>query len=285
MIFFRSKKDKQIEQLLSESRQNFEFDSQNIKARLMMAVESQHFSKEELRNFTFKPNFWPRYAFSLTLAVMLMVGTTGFAFAANNATPGDVLFPIQKIQNQIVLSLPLPETKKEEIRTEIVTKRLKELDAIEKISNPDSAKIQAIVKESQASIDDAVTNLHMEPAVEGTTSPDKKQAKLDNLATKLDGLIDTHQKYLKNIQEKTKDSETKETIDNSAKSIESTREKLNSVRKNRAEKSSRKNSDKKQVKETDKLPQTEDKKTSGSHKTIPEARTNPFKQLLEQKTR
>jgi hypothetical protein len=235
MNLFKSKKRKEIENLLANSKQDFGFDSQNVKARLMMAVNSRHFSKEEAKRLTFRGSLWPKYALSLSLAVVLMVSTTGLAFASSRATPGDVLFPVQKFQNQIVLNLPLPESKKEEIRTEIVAKRVKELDAIRNNPNANSAKVQAAVEESQKSMDEAVAHLpevKSDPKNQSTDDKTKKEnnrkkENLKKLVSKLEDLSKQHEEQVTQLKQlRVDDEELLKKIDESVISVKANRSKL-----------------------------------------------------------
>src|SRR3712207_1969199 len=109
MIFFKSKKAKEIENLLKASKQDFGFDSESVKHRILLAANVRHLTKDDVRRLTWSPSTWPKYAFGTALALVLAVTTSGFAVASNSAAPGDVLFPVQKLQTKIVLSLPLPE--------------------------------------------------------------------------------------------------------------------------------------------------------------------------------
>jgi hypothetical protein len=216
-MFGFNSKNKKLENLLRESRQDFGFDSENIKARVMMAVNVRHLSKDDVRRLTFNPSTWPRYVFGASLALILAITTTGFAFAANESKPGEVLFPIQKLQNQIVLSLPLSAAKKAEFSTNIVAKRLQELDEIQNNSNTKSSKVSAEVKEAQESIATAASFVP-----EQVSDNDN----VEEIAKKLDGLSIQHQQTLQNLSIKTEDTELKAEIEKSVRDITATQSKL-----------------------------------------------------------
>lgn len=243
MRLFRSKKNDAIIQLLNSTKRDFEFDSESVKNRVMMALVARHLTKEDKQLLTFHPKTWPKYVFTLALAIVLMISTSAISFASSKATPGDVLFPVQKLQNKFVLSLPLPQTKKEEIRTEIVAKRLKELDAIQNHPQPDTFKLVAIVRESQRSIDEAVSHLPVE-SVATVTNPDAPQTvptepaidvsrspKLDHIVTKLEDLSKQHEDKMELIKLQVEDKVVKDKIDKSVISIKSNRSKLQNARK------------------------------------------------------
>src|SRR4051794_19211052 len=109
MMGFDSKK-KKIENLLRASRQDFRFDAENSRARLMMAVNVRHLTRDDVRGLTFSPRTWPKYLVGTSIAGIALGFASSLTFAANQSKPGDVLFPVQKLQNKVVLSLPLPQT-------------------------------------------------------------------------------------------------------------------------------------------------------------------------------
>jgi hypothetical protein len=230
MIWFNSK-NKKIEELLRQSRQDFGFDSDNIKARLMMAVNARHFSFDDAKRLTFNPSTWPKYAFGATLALVLVLSTSGLAFASTKSKPGEILFPVQKLQNQIVLSLPLSSNTKAQISTNIVAKRLKELEEIQK--NPDSkpSQVSAEVKEIQASIQKAASYV---PEVSDSTPEkqdngskiSKKKADIEKTTNRLESLSAKHQATLKSLSAKTTDDKLKIQIDKSVENISATQEEL-----------------------------------------------------------
>lgn len=225
---FRSKQRNELEQLLKSSRQDFEFDRQNVRTRIMTAVNSRHLSKADLEKLTFRVKIWPRFALSGSVALVLLAGTTGFAYAAGQAAPGDLLFPVQKLQNQIVLSLPMPATKKEEIRTQIVATRLAQLSTVEQNPKADPAKLQALVEESQASIEDAVNNLPKPPA--DTNSQGKNNARFDALISQLEDLSSQHEQKIQALKQQTTDAAIQSQIDQSVTVINQNRAKLQRFR-------------------------------------------------------
>lgn len=242
-MFGFNSKNKKVENLLRESRQDFGFDSENIKARVMMAVNVRHLSKEDVKRLTFNPSTWPRYVFATTIALVLAITTTGFAFAANGSKPGEVLFPVQKLQNQIVLSLPLSASKKAEISTNIVAKRIQELDELQKNPASKSSRVSAEIREAQESIAKAASFV-----------PEQKtnDESVEETANKLNDLSTKHQQTLQNLSTQTEDSELKAEIEQSVKDITATQDKIRTRRQLDLQKND---------------PQKDQGKTSGSSKS------------------
>ena len=221
MKWFKSN-NSDLEKLLTASRQDFRFDSNEVKQRLMMSVQVRHLTREEKQFLIYKPSSWPNYAVGLATAFILAVTTTGLAYASSQSKPGDILFPVQKLQNQIILSLPLPQTKKAEISTNIATKRLKELDEITK--DP-QAKPEIVTAEVNA-VDDSIqqaAKLTPETDSQGST---KHPEHINNILDKLDDLTTQQQQTLQTLDTQVQDQELKKKIQTSLSELQLTKEKL-----------------------------------------------------------
>jgi hypothetical protein len=220
-MFGFNSKNRKIENLLRESRTDFGFDSRELKSRIMMAVNVRHLSKDDVKRLTWRPSTWPRYALGTSLAMLVVVATSGLAFAANESKPGEVLFPVQKFQNKVVLSLPLSTATKAEISTNIVAKRIKELDEIQK--NPSkSSKVTVEIREAEESIAKAASFV---------PENESEDTNVEDLAHKLDDLSTQHQQTLQNLSAQTEDTELKATIEKSVQDITATKARLRARKK------------------------------------------------------
>lgn len=229
MKFFGSKRI-DLPQELKNSKQNFRFDQDRVKARLMYFVDVRHLNKDDAKRLTFKPAVWPKYAFSASLALVLLASTSGLAFASNRATPGDILFAVQKAQNNIILSLPLPESKKDEIRTDIVAKRISEFNKIENVATVNPSKIQASIDESQKSFDEAFSHLPQAQSSNVEPKSSSDEGIDDDLITKLEDLSAQHEARLESLKSQVNDEKIKDQINQSLDSLKSSREKLEKLR-------------------------------------------------------
>jgi hypothetical protein len=207
----------EIIELIKEAQQDFKFDQENVKAKLMMAVTKLKISVHEKPRLTFS-----RYALGLGSALVIFLATTALAMASNASKPGEFLFPVQKFENKAILSLPLPATKKAEISTRIVAKRLKELDEIDPTKVKDSAQLGAEVKAAQESIQRAAKYL---PAKPSSDQSSKKTQKIDNIIDQLNDLTTKHQEKLESIKQHVSDEKIKAEIDQSVANIKLSKEK------------------------------------------------------------
>jgi hypothetical protein len=185
--------------------------------------------------------------------IFLAAGTSTLVFAANLAKPGDTLFPVQKLQNDIVLSLPLPEATKQQIRTNIAIQRVSELDPVKTSEKLDEKKIHAQIQESNLSIDAAIATLPKPPQAPAKKSNHKAHA----LLNQLDDLSNAQEKHLEDLKAKVLDADLKLEIEASIEKAKTRREKLHKS----LEDSQENSSSQKNQSEDHKNPGT----TSGSH--------------------
>ncbi|MBX4205302.1 MAG: hypothetical protein KW788_03935 [Candidatus Doudnabacteria bacterium] len=218
-MFGFNSKNRKIETLLRQSRQDFGFDSISTKARIMLAVNVRHLSKDDVRHFSLNPRTWPKYAFGASLAMLVVVSTTGLAFASTKSKPGEVLFPVQKLQNRVVLSLPLPAATKAQIGTKIAAKRLRELDEIQKHPTNKPSMLSAEIREAQESIAQAAALV-----------PDNETEETDKITSDLEGLSVQHQQALQNLRAAANDDDLKLELENSVKDATITQEKIRSLK-------------------------------------------------------
>jgi hypothetical protein len=140
-----------------KSEPGFKYDKTNVKQRLMMSVK--HASQGEAEE-TFSWKTMPNWGVVLA-ALVIMLGSATFAYA-DQARPGDILFPVNKLNDKIILNLPFSAQTKARIQAQIVSKRLDALDQVTKddSSRPDnslnrSKKLETI-KESRISLTTAI---------------------------------------------------------------------------------------------------------------------------------
>jgi hypothetical protein len=108
--------------------------------------------------------FSHKYAFSPIVAVLVLVGTFGFA---QNSIPGDLLFPVKKITEKTQNMFILSQEGLSKRNLEIVNKRLDELT---KVAQSNSAKnLSPAINEYQASVSEvarAITKKGVEKSPE-----------------------------------------------------------------------------------------------------------------------
>jgi len=210
--------DKKIIALLKQASPDFQFDQENVKAKLFMRLGADVPGIE--RYHADEHHYMPKFAAGLIASLLLVATTAGVTFASNKAKPGERLFLVQQLQNNLVLSLPLPDDQKAQIRTDIVAQRFLELDQIESPKlNP--IRVSAEIKTSQESIDDAVSNL---ATIQNQAH--KNHAKILAIIKQLDELSTKHQQKMESIRKDSTDDKINLEIDKSLESIKINQEKL-----------------------------------------------------------
>lgn len=92
----------------------------------------------------------------LSIVILLALGTTA-SYAADSAGPGDLLYPIDLLAEDVQSALTISDEKKIELEIEILKERVEELEALE----DDSEYIDTAV-EKLTSQEDAVQNQYQE---------------------------------------------------------------------------------------------------------------------------
>ena len=138
---------------LKNSDPNFRFDQAAGKARLLANLNSA----PNLGPAPFRQSHSRQYLAGGLSVVVLVSGT--FAYA-QNANPGDALFPINKFGEQIILSLPFSPQTNAQIHTTLVTKRFNALDQVLDNDQDDSLQTQKLqlvtIQESDETFNQAI---------------------------------------------------------------------------------------------------------------------------------
>jgi hypothetical protein len=177
-------RDEKLKRLLKTSGSDFQFDPNAVKYRLLTSMNQADQS--------------PRPPFHITRVTKYSIGFAGtvillsatFALASNSK-PGDKLFALNKLGEQIVLNLPLSVEQKAKVEAYIVTNRLKALDQVQaKISQATTAveaKNLETVKETDESftsaIDEISQNKQALEARGNNAAADRLEIVLDQLQT------------------------------------------------------------------------------------------------------
>lgn len=212
--------------LLKRSKQNFHFDQESLKLRLLTRINSHHLPEGEklkLRRVEF-PHL-QIYQYSAALAVILFA-TTGVTFAiANTAKPGDLLFPLDVFQEKMILSLPLSYERKAKLQSGFVSERIKELNQFKQISGHDAAKVTA-VKESQKTLTQALEAVSQSRDLLESKGKNLEAEKLDDVLSLLETLAVEHEKNADEIKTQLDEPKFKLQIDDDLTEIKNARLKI-----------------------------------------------------------
>ncbi len=138
--------------LLKDSEQDFRFDEQRVKDRLLYSLRETPIKAPARTFFTFR---FMKYS-ALVAGLVIFLSAT-FVLALN-ANPGDRLFGLNKFGENVILSLPLSMEQKAQVQAGIVTRRLEALQEIE--AQPAGPGLETkqleTIKESDESIQNAI---------------------------------------------------------------------------------------------------------------------------------
>lgn len=212
MKFFDTESNKKVIQLLQDSNQDWRFDPSQSKPQLL--VQLTHAPKLEKlpRQHSFHIL---RYGLATATVVVLVSGT--FAFATSSK-PGDLLFPLNKFGEQMILSLPLSAQTKADFHTHIVTNRLQALDQIE--TQATTTEVQAdtrslaTIKESDDTINEAIETISASRESFQAAGQMQAAANLSKRLNQLEMLAQQHEKKIQALVARTNNAKVKLQIQN-----------------------------------------------------------------------
>lgn len=141
-----------------------------------------------------------KYSIAYTTMFAILIGTSATSLAAEQALPGDILYPIKtNINEKVAQTLTFSKKQKTQVTVKLVGKRMGELEKmlIEKKDTP--AKIDIVVQKLDEHKEDIKEIQKSETEQESKDSADTY--------TELESMIDTHIEILEDIMEDKKESE------------------------------------------------------------------------------
>jgi hypothetical protein len=219
-LFNLDKNNEKTIELLKKSQQDFRFDQDQVRARLMIQINS---SPQSLTEPESKPRLTWSYASAFAIVIVFVLSSGTLAYA-NNSNPGDKLFFLDKLTERAVLALPMPAANKARIQTNIVAERLEEINKIEP-EDDNSQKSLRAVSESETDISEAVANITATKEKLLNKGNRKAADKLDEVLNKLEGLAEKHESKAERAKLKSKDDSTKKELELKIIEIKKAREK------------------------------------------------------------
>jgi hypothetical protein len=221
MIFFNhDMTEEKMKNLLKAAQQDFRFDQDTVKNRLMPVLDRIEILPYRRTLLTAKS-----LAYSMSGAVFVVFVSGTFAFASTSK-PGDKLFVVNKWRENIILHLPLSVDQKTRFETGIVNNRLRALQTVN-VQMPQAQENKKLdtIKESDESLHNAIelvsANKHSLEA-EGQT---EQAEKMDQALTQLDNLAQQHEQQIQIIEASTEDGTNREIIKQHLHQIYTTRAK------------------------------------------------------------
>ncbi len=135
---------------------------ETIKQRVLKSISSDPVALPKNFSWAEKKAPYIKYIISSLLGFSLLGGT---AFAANTSKPGDILFPIKKVEEKVAISLAISEEAQVALEVKFANRRLEELKQIQaqiklgdsQNSDPSNARTTKLDNENK----DAGTNLSL----------------------------------------------------------------------------------------------------------------------------
>ena len=208
---------------LKNSDENFRFDQTSAKTRLLADLHSAPY----LGRAPFRQSHSRQYLVGGLSVVVLVSGTFTYAQSAN---PGDVLFPINKFGEQIILSLPFSPQTNAQIHTNLVTKRFNALDEVIDNDQDDSLETQQLqlvtIQESDETFNqaiEAVSNNRQRLLDSGQTQGvDQMSQTLNDLEV----LAQKHEQQIVDLEAKVGDPQIKDLMEVHRQSIYNSRSRV-----------------------------------------------------------
>ncbi len=230
--------EKKILSAWMKKQPKFTYDKAQVKERLMQSVRMAPMEEPKFSWLTM-----PNWGLVLT-AMVIMIGSATFAYA-DQAKPGDALFPLNKLNNRLILSLPFTAQTKARIQAQIVSKRLDALDQINEFTEKttpsfENKKLQTI-KESDESLTTAIEKVtENKKAFEQAGNTAGAEAMRKTL-TQLETLAGKQEERVESLGNKTVDETRKEEIRQHLTEIKKARKKAGDALKIRVELEQQKN--------------------------------------------
>ena len=206
MISFKNEQEEKLKMLLKQNQQDFRFDEQSVRLKLLQAINRTKPAESQTRFFHMTRTI--KFA-SATAVIVIFISTT-FAFAANSK-PGDKLFALNKFGEKFLLKLPLSAEQKATIQTNFVTKRLEDLEAVQIASS--THKQLETVKESDESLKEAVEAVSTNRNKLETEGRTESVKKLNRVLNQLNDLAARHEKQIEALETSTTEESVKQVFD------------------------------------------------------------------------
>lgn len=203
MIF----KNEQLHKLLAKSSTGVLSSESKARVRASLMESISHIPQEEERAVSSWSFTFLKFGMVMVLAVMVLSGT---AYASRGAQPGDILYPVKKVKENIAVTLaPTPEIKLE-LKTQFAEERLKELENIKKIPEANSSKNPTPQKNTKARIQ---AEAEVTAAIEDLKSTQEKlQTKVESRKEQTEKIEKTIMKLENNLDKSRKqDRDDKDT--------------------------------------------------------------------------
>lgn len=215
MMFRKSEQDKKLEQMLRQLDARFEYDKQGVKRRLLMNIEHIHPNAALGKRLGFHYGI----ATSLTI-VFIMVGTFTFADASK---PGDSLYWLDKLQEQVLLKVPRSDESRAVFKTKIINERMKELNNIPHLESHQAVQLKA-TEETQRNIIDAIEETSQAKQNYKLKGKHQSSSNMSKVLIELDSMGARQESEIKTLKDTAKDEETQKQLEIKLEAIKKARE-------------------------------------------------------------
>lgn len=216
-----NRKEDIFQALIRSGRADFPFDREGVKNRLLQSIASAPRTAPKTFGWSLGRLLAPLAVGAVSFGLIL--ATTSAMTYASNTVPGDNMYFLNTFQEKLVLTLPLPQEQKSDMRFGFTYKHLNEVSQVQDRSKDIQIKT---LKQSRdfvtETIEQAVTS-EQSLRQQGKTRSAENVTK--NL-TSFEAVAEQHVKKLEQIREDIKtDSEIKKEIEEHLKEIKNARQK------------------------------------------------------------
>lgn len=226
MKLFHNEQEERLIRLIKQSKLNFVFNPSPTKTRLMQTLA------EVEQNLAAAPKFFNMLVlrYSLITICLIFMASGGVVYASSASEPGDTLFGVHKLAENMILGITRDDSKKAEYHTKIVNDRLASLSKIEQQIQASELKVETrrleTVKESDISFFNAVETITTRHAALVAAGKIAAANQLKETLTKLESLADQYESKFQTIEMSTKDEKVKKSIQEHLTSIQKSKNKV-----------------------------------------------------------
>ncbi len=211
MKLFWGKEDETLVKLLKQARLEFIFDPSKSKSRLMQTLAYAEQNREAAKSLGL---FVFRYGMMAIGLVLVVSG--GVIYASTGSEPGDTLFAINKLEDRIILSLPIGDLKKADYQTHIASNRLESLSKVELKIDTTELQVETqrleTVKESNLSLNNAIDSISAKKLAFEAAGKLEQAAQMSLVLGKLANIAGQYELKFESLESGTKNEKIKESI-------------------------------------------------------------------------
>ena len=224
MNIFKAQENEKLISLLASAKQDFKFNQADIKTRLL--AQLPHAKQPAAKQFRFSSPLIFRSGFFFAGVILLVSGTF---VAASQSQPGDKLFGINKLRQEMLVRLPLGAEGKAKAHAHLVEERLKSLDRLPEQAaqvklRQENRKLE-VIKETERSLNQAVNTIRKNQEALEKKGNKEAASRLQDVLTTIGDMAEKREQTIKRIEEESKNDTKRELLEGHLKDLKEARQK------------------------------------------------------------